>query len=115
MLSPTGRSRIEARLADKAGIAPDRLIVYVNAVAPGAQRVSRNIAEVRSLRETKGENHPKHEEIFADHLALWNYHVFITPHADADEAEQLGEVAQRHFGPVNRLTDDPRQLALFQD
>jgi hypothetical protein len=115
MLSPAGRSRIESRLSEMAGIAPERLIVYVNAVAPGAQRIRRNIAELRSHRRIKGENHPKHEDIFSDHLALWSYYVFISPSADATEAEELGEVAQRHFGQANRLTVDHRQLALFED
>jgi hypothetical protein len=61
-------------------------------------------------RRVRDEIHRPHQEIFRDHLSLWNIYAFANPILADDKKISLAEFAEETFGLKNEILTDRRQL-----
>jgi hypothetical protein len=105
--TPEGRANLEEEIAKRASTSPNEIIVYATRNAPGAQKIQQHVEVAHGRRRVRDEIHRPHQEIFRDHLSLWNIYAFANPILADDKKIGLAEFAEETFG---LFLTDRRQL-----
>jgi len=108
LFNPDQRAVIENALALDASLEAGQVILYCPSVAPGAQRVRQYVQTEVGL-EIRDEIHGPHEEMYRNHLGLWEVYVFVHPSASDRQKRVVAEGAGDKLGLSNQIRQDRRQ------
>lgn len=112
LFDPGKRSQLEQEFAKRAKISFEDVIIYVSKSAPGAQRVNRYVETEKGGGKYRDEIYTPHQEIFRDHLALWQMQVFVHSHLPTEKRDLIADIAQNEFHRSNDIQSPRKQLSL---
>jgi HD superfamily phosphohydrolase len=111
LFSPQGRAELERVYATKAKVKFDDIIIYATRSAPGAQKVRQYVELDRSGAKFRDEVFDPHQEIFRDHLALWQVYALANPKMSLGKQSLVAEVVQAEHQMENEISSPRRQLS----
>lgn len=110
MCSPEGRHNIEKEMAKEASVSAADVIVYTTKRAPGLQKIQQYVETGKDRRRVRDDVHHHHQEIYRDHLSLWNVYVFVNPEMDETSKIAVAAQAEARFPMKNEIQFNRRQL-----
>ena len=111
LFDPVERLIIEQELAADHGLEEEDLILYASPKAPGAKTVSQRVEQSRGDVTHRDGLFGKHQEVFGQHLGLWNLFLFVSPSVPPDKRARLSIAMRNRFELQDEQSIDRKQLA----